>query len=155
DQARPRDDDMGRWTGLTALPVVSGVRVPVSGQPRAVGAVEKTNTEDVLRASGLAHLHKAGYKGKGVLLAVIDGDFRGWQGLVGTKLPARTRLFDLTAERNHDMKRDTAPEAGGVGQGTQIALAAAAAAPEAEILLIRIDPAAPYELLTLARAMNG
>jgi hypothetical protein len=155
DQVRPRDDDMGKWTGLTALPSVSGVRLPVSGQPRPVGSGEKVSPEDVLRGSGLSRLHKAGYKGKGVLLAVIDGDFRGWQGLVGTKLPARTRLLDLTAERNADLKPDPSPEAGGVGHGTQIALAAAVAAPEAEMLLIRVDPAAPHELLTLARAMNG
>jgi hypothetical protein len=154
-QARPRADDMGRWTGLTALPIVSAVRLPVSGEPREVAPAAKMSADEVLRSNGLDRLHKAGYRGRGVLLAVIDGDFRGWQGLVGGKLPARTRLLDLTAERNPNLLPDAVPAEAGLGHGTQIALAAAVAAPEADLLLIRIDPAAPYQLLTLARAMNG
>jgi hypothetical protein len=150
DQVRAREDG----TGLAALPFVSTVRLPRSGQPRVLSGA-KVNSADALRQSGLSRLHEARFKGKGVPLAIIDGDFAGWQALVGKKLPPRTRLFDLTAERNADLKPDPFPTAAGLGHGTQVALAAALAAPETDMLLIRIDPAAPYQMLTLARALNG
>jgi hypothetical protein len=141
---------------VAALPGVSTVRLPRSGQPRAIGAAsEKLDTAEALKVTGLARLHAAGLKGRGVLLAIVDGDFRGWKELVGKKLPARTRLIDLTAERNADLKPDPVPEATGLGHGTQMALSAALAAPDAELVLIRVDPAAPHQLLTLARALNG
>jgi len=141
---------------LAALPTVSTIRLPRSGQPRVLGApAEKLDTAEALRASGLARLHEAKLKGKGIRLAVIDGDFRGWQPLAGKTLPPRTRLFDLTAERNVNLLPDPSPAGEAVGHGTAIALAAALAAPEVDLLLIRIDPAAPYQLLTLARALNG
>jgi len=150
DQARAKEDG----SGLAALPIVSTVRLPRSGQPRATGG-ERVNSADALRQSGLGRLHEANFKGKGVPLAVIDGDFAGWQALVGKKLPPRTRLIDLTAERNPDLKPDPMPSAEGIGHGTHVALAAAMAAPAADMLLIRIDPAAPHQLLTLARSLNG
>ncbi|HZT79534.1 MAG TPA: hypothetical protein VFA26_04915, partial [Gemmataceae bacterium] len=155
ERVRPRNDEQGRWTGLAALPLVSAVRLPRSGEPRSLGAAEKVDTAQALKSTGLDRLHQANYKGQGVLVAVIDGDFRGWQGLVGKGLPARTRFLDLTAERNADLLPDAPPGGAGVGHGTQMALAAAVAAPEAEMVLVRIDPAAPYQLLTVARAMNG
>jgi hypothetical protein len=141
---------------LAAVPGVSTVRLPRSGQPRAVGAPgEKLETADALRATGLVRLHGAGLKGQGVGLAVIDGDFRGWEALVGKQLPAHTRLLDLTAERNANLKPDALPAGAGIGHGTHVARVAALAAPDAELLLIRVDPAAPYQLLTVARALNG
>jgi hypothetical protein len=141
---------------LAALPNVSTVRLPRSGQPRAVGAAgEKLETAEALKATGLVRLHGAGLKGKGVRLAIIDGDFRGWQEQVGKKLPANTRLLDLTGERNADLKPDANPDGGAVGHGTHVAEVAALAAPDADLLLVRIDPAAPYQLLTVARALNG
>lgn len=141
---------------LAALATVSTVRLPRSGQPRTAGLpAEKVDSAEALRGSGLLRLHSLNRKGQSVRLAVIDGDFRGWQALVGKKLPAQTRLLDLTAERNIDLKPDAPPTGEGIGHGTHIALVAALAAPEAELLLVRIDPAAPYQMLTLARALNG
>jgi hypothetical protein len=141
---------------LAALPGVSTVRLPRSGQPRAIGAPgEKLETAEALRATGLVRLHGAGLKGKGVPVAIIDGDFRGWEAQLGKKLPARARLLDLTAERNANLKPDAPPAGAGTGHGTHVAEVAALAAPDAELILIRIDPAAPYQLLTVARALNG
>ena len=140
---------------LAALPTVSTVRLPRSGQPRTIGALEKLDAAAALRATGLDRLHKAKFKGKGVRVAIIDGDFGGWQALVGKTLPRGTRLIDLTAERNANLNPDPAPAGDAVGHGTAMALAAALAAPEADLVLIRIDPAAPYQLLTLARALNA
>ncbi len=141
---------------LAAVPTVSTIRLPRSGQPRMLGApADKLDAAQALRVSGLARLHEAKLKGKGVRLAVIDGDFRGWQPLVGKTLPAKTRLLDLTAETNPRLLPDPSPAGAGIGHGTAMAQAAAVAAPEAELLLIRIGPAAPYQLLTVARALSG
>ncbi|HEX5271451.1 MAG TPA: hypothetical protein VFW33_13230, partial [Gemmataceae bacterium] len=142
--------------GLVTLPMVSTIRLPRSGEPRAAGApAEKVDAAKALEDSGLSRLHNARMKGDGVLVAIIDGDFRGWDTLVGKGLPARTHLFDLTAERNENLKPDAAPAGAGLGHGTEVARAAALAAPGAEMVLVRIDPEAPYQLLTVARALNG
>ena len=139
---------------LAGLPLVTGVRLPHSGKPLFTGALPSKIDNDALRVSGLQRLHEAGIKGKGVRLAIIDGDFRGWREFVGKGLPATTHLLDLTAERNADLLPDAPLAGGGVGLGTHMALAAALAAPEADMLLIRVDPAAPYDLMTLARAIE-
>ncbi len=142
--------------GLVTLPLVSTIRLPRSGEPRAVAAAaEKGDAAKALEESGLARLHKAHVTGDNVLVAIIDGDFRGWATLVGKDLPARTRLLDLTAERNADLTPDATAAGAGLGHGTAVARAAALAAPGADVVLVRIDPESPYQMLTVARALNG
>ena len=76
--------------------------------------------------------------------------------LVGKQLPADTRMIDLTRERNDDLEPDAEPGDGKpLGHGVHMALAVLRAAPEVELTLVRIDPAAPYMLQQVARAMNG
>ncbi|HMC66477.1 MAG TPA: hypothetical protein VKI65_16195, partial [Gemmataceae bacterium] len=109
-----------------------------------------------LEASGLARLHAQGYRGRGVRVVVVDSDFRGYAGLIGKKLPKQIRLVDFTAERSPDLQPH--PFSGDpkrLGRGTQCALAVAATAPEAESVLIRVDPAAPYQWLAIARYIQG
>ena len=104
------------------VPIVSTIRVPRTGQPRPIGPLtEKVDAAKAIEDSGLLRLHKARLKGDGVLVAIIDGDFRGWEGLVGKGLPARTHLFDLTAERNDNLKPDAPPAGAGLGHGTEVA----------------------------------
>jgi hypothetical protein len=153
EQVRGKPDAPG---GLAALPIVSTIRLPRGGQPRSIGAAaEKLDGGKALADSGLLRLHKAKLKGDGVTVAIIDGDFRGWESLVGKGLPAHTRHFDLTAERNDHLKPDAPPAGAGLGHGTEVARAAALAAPGADLVLVRIDPEAPYQMLTVARALNG
>jgi hypothetical protein len=65
-------------------------------------------------------------------------------------------MIDLTRERNDDLQPDAFPGDGkGLGHGVHMALAVLRAAPEVELTLVRIDPAAPYMLQQAARAMNG
>ena len=97
-----------------------------------------------------------GQRGRGQRVAVVDNDFRGWEKLKGKQLPDNTRLVDLTRERNSNMLPD--PEQGPaneLGHGTRYALALLTAAPSVDLTLIRIDPAAPYQLATVARLING
>jgi hypothetical protein len=96
-----------------------------------------------------------GQRGRGTQLAVVDSDFRGWEALAGKGLPPDTRLIDLTRERNADLQPDPFPPGQGPGSGTRHALTIARIAPEVSLTLIRIDPAAPYMLETVARAING
>jgi hypothetical protein len=144
---------------LAALPEVTAVRLPRAAQPPAEGGKGASKWEP-LRASGLARLHALGRRGKGIRVALVANDFRGWETLKGrkegkVKLPDPV-LLDLTRERNRDLQPDPYPAGGGaVGAGTRYARALLRAAPEAELTLVRIDAAAPYMLQTVARAING
>jgi hypothetical protein len=141
---------------VAALPFVSTVRLPASARPQAQDAPAPANLREALRAAGLERLHGLGHRGKGVRVAVIDGDFRGWQGLVGKDLPDGTTLVDLTRARNRDLQPDPAPgDPQALGHGTRCAQLLMQAAPEAALTLIRIAPAAPYQLQEAARFING
>src|SRR5262249_35007381 len=131
---------------LVKLPLVSTARLPRSARPQPAVVAATAGLEKALRE---------GYRDRAVRLAIVDSDFHGWQEAVQKKqLPANTKLLDLTVERSPDViPAATAADAPGVG--TRAAMAAAAAAPRAELTLIRIDPAAPDQLLLVARAVNG
>lgn len=140
---------------LAALPPVIGVRLPHLPQPIRSSAPERTHWQPLLESSGAARLQALGRTGRGTRLAVVDGDFRDWEKLVGKGLPPDTRIFDLTRERNRDLLPDAFPVGTGPGSGTRHALTIARLAPEINLTLIRIDPASPYMLEAAARAING
>ena len=141
---------------LAAVPNVVGVRLPRLPPPtRPALPADQTRWQPLLDASGAARLQALGRTGRGTRLAVVDGDFRGWQALAGKGLPADTRLVDFTAERNVDLLPDPFPGGDGPGSGTRRALTIARLAPEINLTLIRIDPASPYMLEAVARAING
>jgi hypothetical protein len=148
----------GAAQALARLPAVSVVRLPRPPQI-AVDPVVALKGEDaqVLRDSGLAALHKAGLRGKGVRVAVLDSDFRGYQAQVKAgKLPASTHLVDFTAHRNPVMQPEPYPDDGTtLGHGTHCALAVALAAPEADLTLIRIDPGSTYMLAEVLDWIRG
>src|SRR5262249_38070641 len=136
---------------LAELPIVSTVRFPYSGAPESLPLIDVANrNREALTASGLGRLHSLGYRGKdtraaraagqfpGMRLAVLGGVFRGWEALVKAKhLPATTRVLDLTRQRNTSIEPDPYPKDDlTLGHGTQCALAAALAAPQADLLLI-------------------
>src|SRR5207249_4491730 len=85
--------------------------------------------------------------------AVIDSDFRGWD---TQKFARRPRLIDLTRERSPSLNADPLfgdPQQ--LGAGTRYALTVTAIAPDAELLLVRVDPTAPYMIQNLARTINS
>lgn len=140
---------------IAALPVVSGVRLPPPASLSRIGASGK-DVADPVEASGLKRLQDLGFSGKNVRVAVVDSDFRGWEGLVGRDLPPETKLVDLTAERHADLLPDPTPgDPKELGGGTRCAIALAQAAPKAKITLIRVDPAAPHMVQQIARYING
>lgn len=142
---------------LAASPDVASVRLPraatVQPTPPLTG-----QAIDVLAATGLDRLHGLKYRGAGVRVAVIGSDFAGWRAHAGKELPKSTTFIDLTATRNFTLEPDAAPEAaetGGPASGTRAALAVRYAAPEADVVLIRVDPAAAYMLTDVARYVHG
>jgi len=102
-------------------------------------------------------LHDKGYRGKGARVAIIDTDFRGWEkAVLDGKLPEKTQMLDITRERNRSFEPNpNSNDAMAIGFGTRNAMNTARAAPEAELILIRIDAAAPYMLQSIASAING
>lgn len=139
--------------GLAALPVVESLRLPRPATAQPLPPADRP--ADVLAATRLDRLHQLGGRGAGIKLAVIDADFSGYEQHLGKGLPAKTRLLDLTAERNPNLLPDPPATADFVGHGTRAALAAALAAPDAELILVRIDPAAVHQLYTVARHVHG
>lgn len=143
---------------LAISPIVTFIRLPrapalgVDPEIKAAGDNAKA-----LAQSGVAELHKRGYVGKGVRIAIIDRDFRGWEKLAkDKKLPATTRLVDLTVENHPDIfPQRYAGDLGAIGHGTLCAQAAALAAPEAEIVLVRIDVQDPHHLHDVLRYVQG
>lgn len=142
---------------LSALPIVSAIRLPVPAMSslRSV-AVRAGDTQAIIQNSGIARLHLQGKKGQGVRVAVIDGDFRGYEKLKGKGLPASTQYVDFTAERNSTIVPDPFPgDPQAIGQGTQFAWVLALAAPEVHLTLIRVDPSCPYQVVQAARLIRG
>jgi hypothetical protein len=144
-----------RARDLAAVPEVLAIRLPVAARAGTqVRGGSEENWTPLFESTGLARLHKFRYRGKGTRVAVIDTDFSGWEGLRGKALLPGTTLVDLTAERNADLLPD--PFKGQApGPGARRAVTLQRAAPEAELTLVRIDPAAPYMLYQVARAIHG
>ena len=93
---------------------------------------------------------------QGERAAVVDGDFRGWEALREAFPRAHIHFFDLTRERNSELKQEPYPFPGsGPGQGTHFAELLLRASPTADLTLVCVDPAAPYQLETVARAIYG
>jgi hypothetical protein len=148
----------GQAQNLAALPFVSVVRLPRPARI-AVDPGVKSDGDNVraFKETGLEWLHKLGYRGRGIRLAIIDSEFAGWEEMVKSgRLPAKTRHIDLTAERSYDIRPEPLPgDPKLLGHGTHCALAAALAAPDAELILIRVDPACPYQLREVAGFLAG
>jgi hypothetical protein len=141
---------------LAALDEVAHVRLPRPARVPEDAAKGVASTWKPLEASGVARLHAMGRRGKGTRMAIVGDDFSGWEKLKGRDtgvISPEPTLLDLTAERNKSMLPDA--QKGGESAATRCALLLQRAAPEAELTLIRIDPAAPYMLQEVARAING
>lgn len=138
---------------LARSELVSAVRLPRNGEPprRPNDGPVVSNIQSLTKVD---RLHQLGYRGRGVRIAIIDGDFAGYESLVGKHLPAATQLVDFTAMRNPSLLPDPMPSGQAMGQGTQCAMAVAMAAPEAELLLLRVDSAAPHQVLAIAKMLN-
>jgi hypothetical protein len=112
-------------------------------------------TVNVWGTTGLGRLHQLGGRGKGVRVVVIDSDFRGTPTRIGNVFPKSTTIIDMTAGRNATILPDPMPNGDELGSGTRTALAVRLAAPDCDLILVRIDPAAAYMLGDVARYLHG
>ena len=144
---------------LAQLPIVSVVRLPRPAWPpvRPTDAAEAGDVE-ALRASGLDRLHALGGAARAFGSPWWTATSAATKRFVKNKqLPAGTRYVDLTAERNFNLQPDDVPERAARPSAT----APSARWPwpwplrTADLTLIRIDPAAPYQLQDVARHING
>jgi hypothetical protein len=110
--------------------------------------------KDVLAASGMQAMHRLGYAGSGVKILVIGTDFTGADKLIGTSLPKKTRILDLTTELNPEIV-PSPPDPNRAGNGTAAAKAIALAAPDSELVLVRIDPGAIFQVFGILRMARG
>lgn len=138
---------------LAGLPGVATVRLPIAASP-PVDLTAPLNPADALGQTNLTRLHLRNSQGQGVRLAIVDSDFAGIQRYLGRTLAATTQLLDLTAERSPNLLPDPIPD-DRPGRGTLAALAAARAAPRAELILVRVAVDAPHQVLSVARAVAG
>ena len=120
--------------------------LPAGGKPVAVA--------ELLKGSGVEQLHKLGYTGQGVKVLVVGSDCTGADKLVGAGLPKKTRIIELATELNPEIVPSPA-DPNRAGNGTAAARAVALSAPDAELVLVRIDPGAMFQLFGILRIARG
>lgn len=96
-----------------------------------------------LASLGVDRWHKAGFKGQGIKVAVLDSGFRGYRAALGKALPKHVTT--------HSFRADGDLEAKDSQHGILCAEVIHALAPEAELLLANWDTARPDEFLAAAR----
>lgn len=141
---------------LAALEMVRSIRLPRAGTDTARSHANATGSPaEWLANSKVADLHKLGYRGEGVRVVILSSGFPGLAEAHKAKaLPANVKFIDLTAELSPDLQPSPVDPNQTEG-GTAAAIAAHVAAPAAQLILVRIDPTAYHELLTVAQAVAG
>jgi hypothetical protein len=127
------------------------VRLPRSGEP--LRRPPAGNAVDALATTRLREFHQRGQRGQGIKVVVVNGDFSGLPQFAD-RLPRSTKLLDLTVPRNPAIVPDPVPAGEGQGTGVVSALAVHLAAPDAELLLVRVPTDSPEYLLLLAQLIN-
>jgi hypothetical protein len=137
-------------------PGVIGLRLPRKGSETLAPDPDGTGTAAAaaLKAARLDELHALGYTGAGVKAVLFGSDFTGADRLIGSALPKRTRIVDLTAELSPTLSPLPADPTR-VGAGTAAARLFALAAPDAELVLVRVDPGCFFQLSNATRLARG
>lgn len=137
-------------------PGVMYIRLPRQGAETIALAQggKGTAPADAVKAANLDKLHALGYTGKGVKVVLIGSDFTGADKLIGTELPKRTRIVDLTTELTAELVPANA-DFTRLGSGTAAAKVLAAAAPDIDLVLVRIDPGCFFHLNTTIKLARG
>src|SRR5262249_420470 len=125
---------------LATLPYVSGIRLPRAASAPRTGE-RAFDPAVVLETTGLSAWRALGATARAVRIAIIDSDFRSHE----QALAKSAHYVDFTPLRSADLRPEPFPgEPGLIGHGTQCAKTILAAAPEANLTLVRIDPVSPY-----------
>ena len=137
-------------------PRILAVRLPRAGGESVapLGTRPANPAAEVLGGSRLDALHARGYKGQGTRVVVIASGFPGVPDLIGKGLPADTKFIDLTTELNPAIQ-PLPPFPNREGGGTAAARAAHLAAPGAQLVLVRVNPTALFQVYTVAKLVRG
>jgi hypothetical protein len=140
-------------------PGVASIRLPRAAVETAGAAAGKlTTTAEALSTTRVLDLQKLGYRGQGTRIVVIATEFPELGSAFGVRfleksLRTPVHFIDLTAELNTDLR--PAPERPAITAGTTAARAAHLAASGATLVLVRIDPAAFFQVDSIARHVRG
>ncbi len=158
---------------LAGAAMVSGIRLArparVDIDPAVVPKGDNARALRQTRLGGLQTLDRVFLKplnsllpqpslqGRGVRIAVLGNDFRGYEELIKAgRLPARTSFVDLTTERNPEIYPEPVGGDGKeLGHGALCAAATALAAPDADIVLVRVDGFGPSQMHDIIRRIQG
>lgn len=98
---------------------------------------------DHLARLGVSHWHTAGFRGKGMKIAVLDSGFRGYRHQMGKSLPARLVARSARQDKNMEAKDSQ--------HGILCGEIVHAIAPDAELLFANWDPDSPESFLDAVR----
>jgi hypothetical protein len=141
----------GELVKLAQIPSVVTIRLPRTAAEQPGVEKDAAAVQQALKDGNVTALHAKGYRGAGSRVVVLATDFPNLNE-AAAKLPKGTQFLDLTAELSPTVEPTPA---GKGGRGTETALAVHAAAPEAALTLVRLDPVAVHQLLTVAKTVLG
>ncbi len=142
----------GQEVGVVTL------RLPRASVETAAPSATATPAADVLAATRVAAFHQLGYRGEGTRIVVIAAEFPDLGSAMGLhfldkSLRTPVQFIDLTAESSPRVQPAASQRA--TLAGTAAARAAALAAPNAGIVLVRVDAAAFYQVQSVAEYVRG
>lgn len=114
---------------------------------------------DTLAATRVDALQSLGYKGAGTKVVVVAAEFPGLSNWLGARFLNKgfktpVAYIDLTAELSKDLLPSPLPANAFTG-GTLAARAVHLAAPHASLVLVRVDPAAFFQMHSVGRFARG
>lgn len=123
---------MRPWIGITILAIFTVGASP--SNPRG-----QADQIEHLQHLGVDHWHRAGSRGQGVKVAILDTGFRGYRSLLGTMLPSNiaTRTFRLDGDL----------EARNSQHGLLCAEVVHVIAPAAELIFVSWQPDSPQSFI--------
>lgn len=138
---------------IAAEAAVIGVRLPRQAGETVFAGGKGAFVPQALKDSRVAELQERGYTGAGVKVILVASDFSNLDKF-RAELPKRTKLIDLTTELTPNLlPAPSDPKR--AGSGTAAARALAAVAPDVELVLVRIDPGAYFQLYAVTRLARG
>lgn len=126
------------WLPISALEKVAASKnVYMIREPSHLIPLEET-ASDVSTSEGLAAMnapawHDAGFRGKGVKIAIVDGGFEGYPALLGSDLPASVTTMNFVDGESQSLVN------GGGKHGTACAEIVYDIAPEATMYLVKVN----------------